>query len=85
MYRLFVAVGILSLCACGGGETPSVATEKKQVICTTGMIGDLARHVAGDRAEVIALMGPGIDREKNQKGMGSPCAAVCSAYRRRRR
>lgn len=61
MYRLFVVVGILSLCACGGGETPSVATEKKQVVCTTGMIGDLARHVAGDRAEVIALMGPGID------------------------
>ena len=26
-----------------------------------------------------------IDSEKNQKGMGSPCAAVCSAYRRRRR
>lgn len=61
MYRLFVAVGILSLCACGGGETPSVANQKKQVVCTTGMIGDLARHVAGDRAEVIALMGPGID------------------------
>lgn len=61
MYRLFVMAGILSLCACGGGETPPVATHKKQVVCTTGMIGDLARRVAGDRAEVISLMGPGID------------------------
>lgn len=61
MYRLFVMAGILSLCACGGGETPPVATKKKQVVCTTGMIGDLARRVAGDRAEVISLMGPGID------------------------
>ena len=61
MYRLFVMAGVLLFCACGGGDAPPVAEGKKQVVCTTGMIGDLARHVAGDRAEVIALMGPGID------------------------
>ena len=61
MYRLFVMAGVLLFCACGGGETPSVAKNKKRVVCTTGMIGDMARHIAGDRAEVIALMGPGID------------------------
>ncbi len=58
---LLVAVGILLFCACGGGETPPLSQDKKLVVCTTGMIGDLVRHVAGDRAEVISLMGPGID------------------------
>ncbi len=31
------------------------------VVCTVGMIADLARGVAGDRATVSSLMGPGID------------------------
>lgn len=61
MYRLFAMAGVLLCCACGGGDAPPVAEGKKRVVCTTGMIGDLARRVAGDRAEVIALMGPGID------------------------
>ena len=61
MYRFFIVAGVLLLCACGGGETPQVAQNEKLVVCTTGMVGDLVRHVAGDRAEVISLMGPGID------------------------
>jgi len=32
-----------------------------QIVCTTGMIGDAIARVAGDRAEVISLMGPGVD------------------------
>jgi manganese/zinc/iron transport system substrate-binding protein len=32
-----------------------------QVVATTGMIGDLAREVAGDAAEVHVLMGEGVD------------------------
>lgn len=59
MYRFFIMAGVLLLCACG--ETPPVEQDKKLVVCTTGMVGDLVRHVAGDRAEVISLMGPGID------------------------
>lgn len=35
--------------------------DKRRVIATTSMIADAARQVAGDRAEVTALMGPGID------------------------
>ncbi|BDW90361.1 metal ABC transporter solute-binding protein, Zn/Mn family [Thalassospira tepidiphila] len=31
------------------------------VVATTSMIADAARQVAGDRAEVTALMGPGVD------------------------
>lgn len=44
--------------------TPSLhaADEDKYTIVTTvGMIEDVTRHIAGDRAEVIGLMGTGVD------------------------
>jgi manganese/zinc/iron transport system substrate-binding protein len=34
---------------------------KVRVCATTGMVADLARRVGGDRVEVDALMGPGVD------------------------
>ena len=37
------------------------ATEPLRILTTTGMVGDLARGVAGDRAEVTQLMGAGVD------------------------
>ncbi|MEQ8286532.1 zinc ABC transporter substrate-binding protein [Thalassospira sp.] len=40
----------------------SVAQAKPlNVVATTSMIADAARQVAGDRADVTALMGPGVD------------------------
>jgi manganese/zinc/iron transport system substrate-binding protein len=42
--------------AVAAGGAPSL-----DVICTTGMIADAARNIAGDRAEVAALMGEGVD------------------------
>lgn len=32
-----------------------------QILATTGMVADLARNIAGEKAEVTALMGSGID------------------------
>lgn len=32
-----------------------------QIVCTTGMIGDAVSRIAGDRAQVTSLMGPGVD------------------------
>jgi manganese/zinc/iron transport system substrate-binding protein len=32
-----------------------------KIVTTTGMIKDAVEHVVGDKAEVIALMGPGVD------------------------
>ncbi len=32
-----------------------------RIVATTGMIGDLARRVAGEHADVDVLMGPGVD------------------------
>lgn len=37
------------------------AAEPLKVVATTGMIADTARNIAGDRADVRALMGPGVD------------------------
>jgi len=39
----------------------SVAAEPIRVVATTGMVADLVSRVAGDRAEVEYLMGPGVD------------------------
>lgn len=35
--------------------------DKLRVVATTGMIGDAVATIAGDRAEVVTLMGPGVD------------------------
>lgn len=37
------------------------ANEKIQIVATTGMIQDAVANIAGDRADVVALMGPGVD------------------------
>lgn len=53
------------LAACGGprteGSTPAAAGRRLQIVATTGMIADAARNIAGDAADVKALMGPGTD------------------------
>ncbi len=44
-----------------GPSRPDLSGRKLRVVATTGMVADLVRNVAGDRAEVDGLMGPGID------------------------
>ncbi|MBC8049997.1 MAG: zinc ABC transporter substrate-binding protein [Chitinophagales bacterium] len=68
-YRRRLARFVLSLFAITGftiaGALLSVANaqtvKKIAVVATTGMVADAAKAVAGDRAEVAALMGPGVD------------------------
>jgi manganese/zinc/iron transport system substrate-binding protein len=43
------------------GGSPGTQTGPLRVVATTGMIADAARIVAGERAVVTALMGPGVD------------------------
>lgn len=51
-----------ALAGCGGQDGgASGGSGKLAVTTTTGMIGDLAKNVGGDRVEVTALMGPGVD------------------------
>lgn len=60
---LFIAVlAALTLHSCtqGTGDKKN-ADGKIIIVTTTGMIGDAVENIAGDRANVIALMGPGVD------------------------
>jgi manganese/zinc/iron transport system substrate-binding protein len=55
--------GVVSLAACGGIETIAIAGEREplKVVATIGMLGDAARQIAGDRANVTSLMNEGVD------------------------
>ena len=60
LFALFLA--LLSSCAPQGEPTQNTTEpEKISIVCTTGMLADLAKDVAGDFAEVTSLMGPGVD------------------------
>jgi manganese/zinc/iron transport system substrate-binding protein len=52
------------LAACAPAERPRDGVPEDgrlRVVATTSILADLAREVAGDRAEVVGLMGPGVD------------------------
>ncbi len=59
----------LLLLSCGCQDNPQQEANRTQngpqkkytVVVTTGMVGDLVRHVAAEHAEVIGLMGEGVD------------------------
>ena len=55
----------LVLAACGQpvatSGRPDLSGRPIRVVATTSMIAELVRNIAGDRADVTALMGPGID------------------------
>ncbi len=63
--RMLAVALVAGLGACErspGGPTPKVgAARQVRVVATTGMIADAARVIAGDRAAVTGLMGPGVD------------------------
>ncbi|HEY1017319.1 MAG TPA: zinc ABC transporter substrate-binding protein [Herpetosiphonaceae bacterium] len=52
------------LAGCGGATSAQggdVSARKVRVTTTVGMIGDIVRNIGGERVEVTALMGPGVD------------------------
>lgn len=59
----FVIAAFLALAACGRVETDTsdIATRPVRVVATTSVVADVVREVGGDRVEVTALMGPGVD------------------------
>ena len=61
--RFFLLSALLvfsGACAESSGSVKREGTIK--VVTTTAMIGDLVRNVAGEKAEVISLMGTGLTR-----------------------
>lgn len=60
LFAALVAAG------CGGGgagtaQASDVADRKVRVVATTNFVADLAEQIGGERADVEALMGPGVD------------------------
>lgn len=62
---LLVPLLVLAMSGCGsedaGSNTDGTRTYPYNIVATIGMAGDIARNVAGDKAEVYDLMGEGID------------------------
>jgi manganese/zinc/iron transport system substrate-binding protein len=44
-----------------GCQEPTKTNKKLKIVCTTSMIADVFQHITQDSAEVIALMGAGVD------------------------
>ena len=58
---LVVAV-VVSMSSCMQQQAPNRKSGQKiKVVATTGMIGDAVKEIAGTHAEVVTLMGPGVD------------------------
>ena len=60
--RLYFFIAVLAnllLVSCK--QETSIGDDKLQIVATTGMIGDAVAMIAGDKAEVTVLMGPGVD------------------------
>jgi manganese/zinc/iron transport system substrate-binding protein len=60
-----VALALLGAWAAGCAD-PNPGLEaarvgRLQIVTTTGLLQDAVRNIVGDRAEVVALMGPGVD------------------------
>ena len=64
-FVLFATALALFVSGCGqpvaATERPDVSGRKLRVVTTTSMVTDLVENVAGERADVSGLMGPGID------------------------
>ena len=60
--RFFLLSALLVFCVACAESSGSVKREGTiKVVTTTAMIGDLVKNIAGERAEVISLMGTGVD------------------------
>jgi manganese/zinc/iron transport system substrate-binding protein len=60
---LALLIAPLLLASCGGSsaDAGNIADRRIRVVATTGMIADAVANVGGDRVDVVALMGPGVD------------------------
>jgi len=61
MVRLWAVLILCVLTACAEKEQTGGTEQGLYVVCTTGMVGDLAVNILGDRGRVESLMGPGVD------------------------
>ena len=48
-------------CVSEKSDQDPIDRHRLEVVCTTGMVADLAKKIGGTRVSVIGLMGPGVD------------------------
>ena len=77
---VMLILACLSLAGCDAGtETENGVWSgegRYQVVATTGMVADIVREVAGDHADVRALMGPGVDPHLYKPTRGDMAAVM---------
>ena len=61
VFGLLPVVGPGLFCGCEVSSRSARGDGLPRVLATTGMIGDIAKRIAGPYAEVSSLMGPGVD------------------------
>ena len=61
MTRIIIILFLATSLASCGGKTEESGDKKTNIVTTTGMIADAIENIAGDKATVTALMGPGVD------------------------
>jgi manganese/zinc/iron transport system substrate-binding protein len=62
MKKLLLFSLVVLVWGCGqAGDEARQQNGLLKIVCTTGMIADALQQIAGDSAEVTALMGPGVD------------------------
>ena len=60
-HRFGVAMLVAAILISCGAKKKETQSGRMNIVTTTGMIKDAAEHVVGDKGDVIALMGPGVD------------------------
>lgn len=60
---LTLGLGLLGMSLMNEGNASNTSTESGAlyIVTTTSQVGDVVRNVAGDQANVVSLMGPGVD------------------------
>lgn len=58
---IVIAISSVMFWGCDSKTKSEASNGKLRIVTTTGMIKDAVEHVVGDKADVIALMGPGVD------------------------
>jgi zinc/manganese transport system substrate-binding protein len=57
----FVAAALCAFLVLSWGSTSAWAADKVKAVATFSILGDMLRHVGGDRVEVVTLVGPNGD------------------------
>ncbi|GIW06469.1 MAG: manganese transporter [Dehalococcoidia bacterium] len=60
-FALAILLPLVAACTQNAVQTGDLAGRPIRVVATTGMVADLVENIGGERVEVAALMGPGVD------------------------